>query len=102
MAENLTCDWKAMVGPWPHDWPDDCVPGPNIAYLSECLRFWDYHLKGIKNGLDKEPRLRLYLEESKRNIKRNFSMSHICDEKLSKPKIFLAYISKVLCFRFIF
>ncbi|CAB4040896.1 family hydrolase [Paramuricea clavata] len=65
MAENLTCDWKAMVGPWPHDWPDDCVPGPNIAYLPECLRFWDYHLKGIKNGLDKEPRLRLYLEESK-------------------------------------
>jgi hypothetical protein len=30
-----------------------------------------------------------------------FSMSRICDEKCSKPKIFLAYISKLLCFSFI-
>jgi predicted acyl esterase len=66
MAENLSCEWRAMVGPWPHDFPDDCVPGPNIAYLPECLKFWDYHLKGINNGLDREPRLRLYLQESKR------------------------------------
>ncbi len=78
MAENLSCDWRAMVGPWPHEFPDDCVPGPNIAYLPECLRFWDYHLKGIKNGLDKEPKLRLYLEESERFIKRLLYLLEMC------------------------
>ena len=32
------------------------------------------------------------------NIKRQFfSMSRICDEKCSEPKIFLAYLSKLLC-----
>ena len=64
MAENLSCDWRAVIGPWPHQFPDDCVPGPNMAYRTECLRFWDYHLKGIENGFEKTPKLRLYLEES--------------------------------------
>jgi hypothetical protein len=30
-----------------------------------------------------------------------FSMSHICNEMCSKPKIFLAFLSKLLCFSFI-
>ena len=30
-----------------------------------------------------------------------FSMSRICNEKCSKPKIFLASLSKLLCFSFI-
>ncbi|XP_028402708.1 uncharacterized protein LOC114525526 [Dendronephthya gigantea] len=64
MAEHLSCDWRALVGPWPHEFPDEAIPSPNIAYLPESLRFWDYHLKGIENGLDKEPRFRLYLGES--------------------------------------
>jgi hypothetical protein len=35
-------------------------------------------------------------------IKRQFfSMSRICNEKCSKPKIFLAFLSKLLCFSFI-
>jgi hypothetical protein len=36
------------------------------------------------------------------NIKRQFfSMSRFCNEKCSKPKIFLAFLSKLLCFSFI-
>jgi hypothetical protein len=27
-----------------------------------------------------------------------FSMSRICDEKCSKPKIFLVFLSKLVCF----
>ncbi len=30
-----------------------------------------------------------------------FSMSRICDKKRSKPKIFLAFLSKLFCFSFI-
>ena len=37
-------------------------------------------------------------EEIKRQF---FSMSRICNEKCSKPKIFLAFLSKLLCFSFI-
>lgn len=65
MAENFSCDWRALIGPWPHEFPDDCIPGPRIGYLQECLRFWDYHLKGVENGINKEPRFRVYLQESK-------------------------------------
>ena len=65
MAENLSCDWRALIGPWPHAFPDECSPGPAIGYSQECLRFWDYHLKGIENGISKEPRFRVYLQESK-------------------------------------
>ena len=37
-----------------------------------------------------------------KSIKRQFfSMSRICNEKCSKPKIFLAFLSKLLCFSFI-
>ena len=64
MAENLSCDWRALIGPWPHAFPDECRPGPAIGYSQECLRFWDYHLKGIENGISKEPRFRVYLQES--------------------------------------
>ncbi len=36
------------------------------------------------------------------NFKRQFfSMSRICDKKHSKPKIFLAFLPKLLCFSFI-
>jgi hypothetical protein len=35
-------------------------------------------------------------------VKRQFfSMSLICNEKCSKPKIFFAFLSKLLCFSFI-
>jgi hypothetical protein len=41
---------------------------------------------------------RLATEFIKRQL---FSMSRICDVKCSKPKIFLAFLSNLLCFSFI-
>jgi predicted acyl esterase len=56
---------KGMVGPWAHEWPDVALPGPQIDYLNECKRFWDYSLKGVENGImTKEPRLKVYLRDS--------------------------------------
>ena len=59
LAENLP-DCRAVIGPWSHNWPDTAVPGPNIAYMDECLQFWTEHLKGEKVRLpwSEVPRLR--------------------------------------------
>ena len=51
MSEKLP-NCRALVGPWSHNWPDTVVPGPNIAFMDECLRFWDEHLKGVTPGRD--------------------------------------------------
>jgi hypothetical protein len=39
--------------------------------------------------------------QSKHSKRQFFWMLCICDEKCSKPKIFLAFLSKLLCFSFI-
>lgn len=38
--------WRALVGPWGHDWPDSAAPGPNIGYLQELVQWWGATLKG--------------------------------------------------------
>ena len=41
---------KGLIGPWAHGYPDEGVPGPAIGFLQECLRWWDYWLKGRRDG----------------------------------------------------
>jgi len=54
-----------LVGPWAHKYPHIGVPGPAIGFLQETLRWWDRHLKDdLTNGIDHEPALRLYLQDS--------------------------------------
>ena len=57
-------DSKALIGPWAHTWPDRPVPGPAIGYLQECVRWFDRWLKGVDNGVDADPRIRFYLQDS--------------------------------------
>ena len=46
----------AEIGPWNHAWPEYGVPGPNYEWRQKALRWWDYWLKGIDNGILNEPR----------------------------------------------
>jgi len=55
---------KGIVGPWPHDWPDDCEPGPVMDFMTECLNWWDHHLKDIKNEVVHLPKIRLFQAHS--------------------------------------
>ncbi|WP_126425084.1 CocE/NonD family hydrolase [Brevibacillus marinus] len=55
---------KGLIGPWAHEYPEVAVPGPAIGFLQECLRWWDYWLKGIDTGIMEEPMLRAWLQES--------------------------------------
>ncbi|MBV9831566.1 MAG: CocE/NonD family hydrolase, partial [Marmoricola sp.] len=55
---------RGLVGPWAHTWPDRPVPGPAIGYLQECVRWFDRWLKGVDNGVEAHPRIRLYVQDS--------------------------------------
>lgn len=52
-----------IVGPWGHHYPDVGSPGPGIGFQQEALRWWDHWLKGTDNGIDREPRLRVWLQD---------------------------------------
>jgi putative CocE/NonD family hydrolase len=55
---------KGLIGPWAHLYPHQGVPEPAIGFLQECLRWWDYWLKGIETGIMAEPQLRVWMQES--------------------------------------
>lgn len=64
LLEGLSCPRKGLIGPWSHNYPESGVPGPAIGFLQECLRWWDYWLKGQDNGIMDEPMLRAWMQES--------------------------------------
>jgi putative CocE/NonD family hydrolase len=55
---------KGLIGPWGHEFPEVAKPEPAIGFLQECLRWWDYWLKGIDTGIMDEPMLRVWMQES--------------------------------------
>jgi putative CocE/NonD family hydrolase len=64
LMENLKVPRKGLVGPWGHKYPHLGGPGPTIDFLGEALRWWDRWLKGIENGIDEEPMLRTWMQDS--------------------------------------
>ncbi|MEZ4864663.1 MAG: CocE/NonD family hydrolase [Caldilineaceae bacterium] len=66
LLEHLTCPKLGLIGPWAHEYPEVAVPGPQVGFNQECLRWWDYWLKGIDTDIMQEPLLRAYLMESVR------------------------------------
>jgi putative CocE/NonD family hydrolase len=67
LIENLSCPAKGIIGPWPHQYPDILrEPGPAIGFLQETLRWWDQYLKGEDTGVESEPLLRSWMQESVR------------------------------------
>jgi predicted acyl esterase len=64
LAESLTGPCKGLVGPWGHLYPHRGVPGPAIGFLQECVRWWDRWLKDKPTGVEQDPTLRLWLQDS--------------------------------------
>ena len=50
---------KLLVGPGTH-----CVPPPDYDLGGEIQRFFDHHLKGNDNGIDREPRNTWWVEQA--------------------------------------
>ena len=55
---------QGLIGPWGHKYPHLGMPGPAIGFLQEAVRWWDRWLKGIDNGVDRDPRLRVWMQGS--------------------------------------
>ncbi|MDZ7906927.1 MAG: CocE/NonD family hydrolase [Gemmobacter sp.] len=53
-----------IMGPWVHQYPHTAVPGPQIGFLQEAIRWWDCWLKGMDNGVAQDPRYRAYMLHS--------------------------------------
>lgn len=64
LLTGLSGPRKGLIGPWSHNYPERGSPGPAIGFLQECLRWWDYWLKGIDTGIMDEPMLRVWMQES--------------------------------------
>jgi uncharacterized protein len=64
LLERLSVPRKGLIGPWAHAYPHFASPGPQIGFLQEMLRWWDYWLKGIDTGVMDEPMLRAWMTQS--------------------------------------
>jgi putative CocE/NonD family hydrolase len=64
LLEHLDVPRRGLVGPWGHNDPVHGVPAPAVGSLGECVRFFDRWLKGVPNGLDEEPMLIAWLQDS--------------------------------------
>ena len=64
LLQHLRVPRKGLIGPWAHAYPHFALPGPQIGFLQDMLRWWDHWLKGEKTGVMDEPMLRAWMAES--------------------------------------
>lgn len=64
LLEHLDVPRQGLVGPWGHKYPHQGIPGPAIGFLQEILRWFDHWLKGRDTGIEEEPMLRAWMQES--------------------------------------
>ncbi|MEZ0481443.1 CocE/NonD family hydrolase [Planococcus sp. SSTMD024] len=64
MMKNLKGPKKALIGPWAHEYPEVAVPGPQIGFLQECLRWWDQWLKQEETGIMEDAPIRLWMQDA--------------------------------------
>jgi putative CocE/NonD family hydrolase len=65
MAARMAAPYKALVGPWTHARPNMGYAGPQIDFLYELGRWWDYWLKGLDTGIMDEPPLTIYVQRGR-------------------------------------
>ena len=64
LVEHLSTPCKGIIGPWGHKYPHDGVPGPAIGFLQEAMRWWDRWLRGVDTGVESDPAMRMWLQQS--------------------------------------
>ena len=55
LLEGVESPVFGLIGPWAHGYPHATAPGPMIAFLSECERFFGRYLRDDRNGYESEP-----------------------------------------------
>ena len=66
LAEHLRAPFKLLMGPWAHLYPQRGVPGPEVDFMVEALRWWDRWLKGRTDAVPEEPPLRFWMRDPRR------------------------------------
>mgnify|MGYP006279355831 CR=1 FL=1 len=64
LLEHLEVPRQGLVGPWGHKYPHMGEPGPAIGFLQHVVRWFDHWLKGKENGVDEDPLLRAWMQDS--------------------------------------
>ena len=64
MSSHLTAPTWAIIGPWGHNWPDAASPGPRIGFAAEAARWWQHWLGDADTGVDRDPRVRYFLQQA--------------------------------------
>jgi putative CocE/NonD family hydrolase len=64
MLEHVPAPVQAWLGPWNHAWPNDSIYGPEVEWRDRAVRWFDHWLKGIDNGVERDPRLLIYQQHS--------------------------------------
>jgi uncharacterized protein len=64
LMEGLDVPRRALIGPWGHNDPVHGAPAPAVGILSELVRWWDRWLAGIENGVEHEPMVVAFMQES--------------------------------------
>ncbi len=63
---RMRCPRRLVLGPWSHASTETCLPGPNADLVPEMARWWDRWLRGIDNGVDREPPIALFMRRPTR------------------------------------
>jgi predicted acyl esterase len=58
---GLRCPKRLLAGPWAHASTETSRPGPNVDLVPEMVRWWDRWLKGVDNGVDRDPPIVLFV-----------------------------------------
>jgi uncharacterized protein len=64
MLEQVPAPVHALLGPWNHAWPNDSLYGPMVEWRDRAVRWFDHWLKGIDNGVDRDPPVIVYQQHS--------------------------------------
>ena len=64
LVEGLGPTSRGIIGPWGHKYPQDGVPGPATGFLQEAARWWGRWLRGEDTGVEADPAMRIWLQES--------------------------------------
>ncbi|MDX1648620.1 MAG: CocE/NonD family hydrolase, partial [Myxococcota bacterium] len=64
LLEHLEVPRRGLIGPWGHKYPHMGIPGPPIGFLQEMRRWFDRWLKDEETGVEAEPVLRVWMQDS--------------------------------------
>ena len=64
MLEHVPAPVHVWLGPWNHDLPDTSIYGPRVEWRDQAVRWFDHWLKGIDNGVERDPPLVYFQQHS--------------------------------------